>query len=35
MDWNAIPYVAEILGYQDLEILIAQLSAIRDYHNKE
>jgi hypothetical protein len=30
MDWSAIPVVAEILGY-DIEILIAQMAAIRDY----
>jgi len=34
MDWSAIPVVAEILGYADIELLIAQLTVIRD-HPKE
>lgn len=30
MDWFALPIVADLLGVQDIEILIAQLVAIRD-----
>ncbi len=34
LDWAALPVVADLLGYEDIEILIAQLVAIRD-HKKE
>lgn len=35
LDWSALPAVAEILGYQDIELLAVELAAIRDFHNKE
>ncbi len=34
LDWAALPVVADLLGYEDIEILISQLVAIRD-HKKE
>lgn len=34
LDWSGLPTVAEILGYDDIELLVAQLIAIRD-HGKE
>jgi hypothetical protein len=30
LDWAALPFVAEMLGVRDPEILIAQLVTIRD-----
>lgn len=30
LDWTALPVVAEMLGIDDVERLIAQLEAIRD-----
>jgi hypothetical protein len=30
LDWSGLSLVAEILGYDDIELLIAQLVAIRD-----
>ena len=30
IDWAGLPVVAEILGYDDVELLIAQLIVIRD-----
>lgn len=30
LDWAALPLVAEILGYDDIEKLIAQLVCLRD-----
>lgn len=35
MDWAAIPHVAEILGYDDIEMLVYQLAAIRDNKTEE
>jgi hypothetical protein len=34
MDWNAIPFVADMLGIRDVEGLIYQMSAIRDHLKK-
>lgn len=31
LDWNALPLVAEMFGIEDMETLIAQLAAIRDF----
>lgn len=31
IDWAALPHVAEMLGYQDIELMVAQLAAIRDF----
>lgn len=30
LDWAGLPIVAELLGYDDIELLVAQLMAIRD-----
>jgi hypothetical protein len=30
LDWAALPVIAEMLGYSDIETLIVQLVAIRD-----
>ena len=30
MDWSALPVVAELLGIEDVDILIMELTAIRD-----
>lgn len=36
LNWAALPIVAEMLGVIDIEILVTQLSAIRDwYRNQE
>lgn len=34
MDWAALPVVAEILGIDDIETLVAQLVTLRE-HGKE
>lgn len=34
MEWAGIPLVAELLGYEDLDILVAQLETIRDSQRK-
>lgn len=31
LDWAGLPLVAELLGIDDLETLIVQLAAIRDF----
>lgn len=31
IDWAGLPLVAELLGLDDLETLIVQLAAIRDF----
>lgn len=31
MEWAGIETVAELLGYDDVEILVTQLSTIRDF----
>jgi len=35
IDWLALETVAEIIGFKDIELLIAQLGAIRDFHGRE
>ncbi len=35
IDWAALPTVAELLGVQDMDILIYQLIAIRDYQQSK
>lgn len=30
LDWQGLPIVAEVLGIEDLETLVAQLCAIRN-----
>lgn len=32
IDWAALPHVAEMLGFKDIELMVAQLAAIRDFH---
>ncbi len=34
LDWTALPIVAELLGIEDIDTLIAQLVALRD-HNRD
>lgn len=34
MEWQALPVVVEILGVQDIEGLITELAAIRDFQNR-
>lgn len=31
MDWSGIPVIAEMLGFDDIEMLVAQLVVIRDH----
>lgn len=31
IDWAGLPLVADLLGLDDLELLIVQLAAIRDF----
>ena len=33
LDWAALPVVAEVLGVQDIELLLIELIAIREYQN--
>lgn len=33
LDWTALPIVAELLGVEDIDLLVAQLVAIRDGMN--
>jgi hypothetical protein len=35
LDWSGLPLVAELLGIHDLERLITQLAAIRDWQRKQ
>ena len=35
IDWLALETVAEIIGFKDIELLIDQLGAIRDFHGRE
>lgn len=30
IDWSALPIIAELLGFTDLETLLEQLCALRD-----
>jgi hypothetical protein len=34
IDWAGLPLVASMLGIEDLEILVAQLAALRDWQRK-
>jgi len=34
MDWQGIEPVSELLGIEDVDMLIVQLSAIRDFANR-
>lgn len=34
LDWAALPIVADFFGYEDIEILVAQLVAIRNHQNE-
>lgn len=31
LDWAAVPTVAEVIGIDDIEMLIVRLAAIRDW----
>jgi hypothetical protein len=33
IDWTGLPMIADILGLDDLETLIEQLSALRDWQH--
>jgi Mg/Co/Ni transporter MgtE len=35
IDWQALPVVAEMLGIVDVDDLIYQLVAIRDFHGRK
>ena len=35
LNWSALPIVAEMLGVEDVELLIAELSAIREWQNEK
>lgn len=35
LDWSALPTVAEMVGFKDIEILVAQLSTVRDFQNEQ
>jgi hypothetical protein len=35
LDWVALPTVAEIIGLTDIELLVAQLCALRDHQQQE
>lgn len=34
IEWDALPTVCEILGIDDVEILVQGLVAIREFHNR-
>lgn len=34
IDWAGVPLVAEILGIEDLEVLVTQLQTIRDFQGR-
>lgn len=34
IDWAGLPLVADLLGIDDLEILITQLAALRDWQRR-
>lgn len=34
LDWQALPYVVEMLGIVDVEAYVYQLNALRDHQNK-
>lgn len=33
-DWAALPVVAEMLGVQDIEALVTDLTVIREFQNR-
>lgn len=33
MEWSGIPFIADLLGYDDAEILVVQLMAIRAFQD--
>lgn len=35
LDWQGIEAVAELLGIEDVDMLIHQLAALRDYQRKD
>lgn len=35
LDWAALPIVCDILGVRDVEALIYQLAALRDYRTQQ
>lgn len=35
LDWAALPIVAEMLGIEDVETLIMQLTIIRDHNGQQ
>lgn len=34
LDWSALPVVVEMLGVRDVEGLVAELTAIREFKNR-
>lgn len=34
IDWAGLPLVADLLGIEDLEMLITQLATIRDFQRR-
>jgi hypothetical protein len=34
LDWSGLPLVAEVLGIEDIEMLVAQLVVIREFKAK-
>lgn len=34
IEWGALPTIVEILGVEDIELLIRQLGAIREHQHK-
>lgn len=35
IDWAGLPLVADLLGIEDLEVLITQLAALRDWQQQQ
>lgn len=35
IDWAGLPFVCDVLGIEDVETLITQLVAIRDFQNRK
>lgn len=35
IDWAGLPVVAELLGVEDVELLVEQLTAIRDHQREQ
>lgn len=34
IDWAGLPVVADMLGVTDIEVLVVELTAIRDFQNR-